>query len=151
MESQERFLLAEVAWKENRRGGVAGMTSVINVVMNRAAKHNATIESIVMAPKQFTSMSVKSDPEYGIDPTQADGPDGGAWDAAKSLAVEAACGKLEDITHGSTLYYAPAGLAKGTTKPYTLPDGSVVPFPASWNEAAVTYRATICGQYFFTE
>jgi hypothetical protein len=62
-----------------------------------------------------------------------------------------ACGQLEDITHGSTLYYAPAGLAKGTTKPYTLPDGSVVPFPASWNEAAVTYRATICGQYFFTE
>jgi spore germination cell wall hydrolase CwlJ-like protein len=148
MTNAEKMLLAEVAWKENRRGQIPGMTSIINVVQNRVKKHGASIESIIMAPFQFTSMSVKSDPEYGIDPAKSTGIDAIAWDVAQELAFDASAGTLNDLTNGATLYYAPNSIR--THKNITLPNGEVVPFPLTWNPKAVKYAATIAGQIFFT-
>jgi hypothetical protein len=144
----EKRLLAECAWKENRAGKIPGMQSVINVVMNRAKMHHAPIDAIIMTPKQFTSMSVKTDPEYGVDPSKSTGIDAIAWACAQTLASEAAAGTLEDITHGSTLYYAPKGIK--TNKYFKLPSGELVLFPQKWNPDAVKYQATIAGQLFFT-
>jgi spore germination cell wall hydrolase CwlJ-like protein len=145
-------LLATVAWKENRRGGVPGMTSIINVIQNRVEHPNKRwndIESVIMAPWQFTSMSVESDPEYSLDPAKSTGLDLAMWNAAQDLARRAAAGVLVDLTNGSTLYYAPKGIK--TTSTFMLPNGENVPFPQKWNPKAVQYACTICGQHFFVE
>jgi spore germination cell wall hydrolase CwlJ-like protein len=145
-------LLATVAWKENRRGGVPGMTSIINVVQNRVAhpnKHWSDIESVIMAPWQFTSMSVGSDPEYSIDPSKSTGADLLAWGNAQGLAEQANAGVLADLTIGATLYFSPKGIK--TTKTFMLPNGESVPFPQTWNPKAVRYAGEIASQLFFIE
>lgn len=149
MTDAEIKILATVAWKENRHGGIPGMTSIINIVQNRAAKHSKSVTEIIMAPKQFTSMSVASDPEYHTDPTKATGLDLTVWNAAKHLAQQAASGVLADLTNGATLYYAPKGIV--TDKAIGLPNGAEVPFPKTWNSKVVQYVGTIAGQYFFIE
>ena len=151
MTDAEIDLLATVAWKENRRGQIPGMTSIINVVQNRAGHRNypSTLEGVIMQPKQFTSMSVASDPEYKVDPAQSKGVDLVAWKTAQDLAALSAAGTLEDITHGSTLYYAPKSIVTHAT--IALPNGETIPFPQKWNPAKVRYQATIAGQVFFTE
>ncbi len=153
MTTSEIQLLAKVAWKENRGGGSDGMQSVINVVLNRVGHRNYpdSIEGVIMQPSQFTSMSVKSDPEYSLDPVTAklNAADAQAWQEAQRLAVLAAGGNLEDVTLGSTLYYAPAGIQ--THRTITLPTGENIPWPQTWNQAVVQYRATIQHQVFFAE
>jgi len=149
MTDTEEKLLAEVAWKENRHGQILGMQSVMNVVLNRAKKPGNTIKRVILAPKQFTSMSVESDPEYGLDPTQAKGEDAVAWQEALALAGQAAAGTLNDLTSGATLYFDPKGIV--THRTITLPTGETIPFPQTWNEAAVKYTATIQNQVFFRE
>ena len=151
MTDAEIKLLATVAWKENRRGQIPGMTSIINVVQNRVGHRNypSTLEGVIMQPKQFTSMSVASDPEYKVDPAQSKGVDLAAWKTAQDLAALAAAGTLEDITHGSTLYYEPKSIVTHAT--ITLPNGETIPFPHTWNPAKARYQATIAGQVFFTE
>ena len=151
MTDAEIKLSAECAWKENRRGGTPGMQSVINIQHNRMGHRNYpdTIEGVIMQPKQFTSMSVPSDPEYRIDPEKSIGADLAAWSMAKELSIEALAGALEDLTHGSTLYYAPKSIVTHAT--ITLPSGETIPFPQKWNPAKVRYQATIAGQVFFTE
>jgi spore germination cell wall hydrolase CwlJ-like protein len=151
MNQSDIELLATVAWKENRRGRIPGMTSIINVVMNRSAKHNKSIEQIIMAPRQFTSMSVPSDPEYSIDPQESVGIDHDAWMDAQDLAAQASQGALHDITNGSTMYFAPAGMPSSAVVPYVLPDGTRTVFPKMWNIMAVRYTCTIAKQLFFVE
>jgi hypothetical protein len=41
----DQFVLALTCWRENRGGGIPGMQSVANVIMNRAAKR--TIGAVV--------------------------------------------------------------------------------------------------------
>ena len=149
MTDKEIDLLATCAWRENRHGDISGMSSIINVVQNRAVKHGKSIEQIILAPWQFTSMSVPSDPEYSLDPAKSTGLDLAMWNAAQDLARRAAAGVLVDLTNGSTLYYAPKGIK--TTSTFMLPNGENVPFPQKWNPKAVRYACTICGQHFFVE
>ena len=149
MTDKEIDLLAKCCWKENRRGGLPGMTSIINVIQNRAVRRGKTIEQIILTPWQFTSMSVESDPEYAIDPSKSIGADLLAWGNAQELAEQANAEVLPDITHGATLYYAPKGIK--TTKTIMLPNGENVPFPQTWNTKAVRYACTICDQHFFVE
>ena len=148
MNDREKHLFAECCWKENRAGGIKGMQSIGCVILNRANMHRAPIDSIIMQPKQFTSMSVKSDPEFGVDPSKSTGTDAIAWKVAQELAAKADAGTLEDITHGSTLYYAPKGIK--TNKYFKLPSGEIVLFPQTWNPEAVKFQVTIAGQLFFT-
>jgi len=83
--------------------------------------------------------------ETGLWPIEADPQ----WVMALSLASQAAAGTLADLTNGSTLYYAPYSIH--TTATFTLPNGTVVPFPEGWNASVVTYEAAIGGQLFFFE
>ncbi len=49
-------ILARTAWGENRGGGIDGMTSVINVIMNRAHKPSwwgKTPREVCLKPWQF--------------------------------------------------------------------------------------------------
>ena len=151
MNQAEQELFAACIWKENRRGRIPGMQSVGCVILNRAAKHNKTIEQIIMQPMQFTSMSVPSDLEFSIDPAESVGIDHAAWMDAQDIAAQAAQGSLHDITGGSTLYFSPAGMPKGSTVPYVLHDGTQTVFPKTWNMRAVRYVCTIAGQLFFVE
>lgn len=153
MNQAEIELLAEVAWKENRHGRVPGMQSIINNVLNRSGhkRYPDTIEGVIMQPAQYTSMSVKSDPEYGKDPTKSTGVDLAAWQDAQELAAQAAAGTLHDLTGGATLYFAPAGMPNSAVVPYVLPDGTQTVFPRHWNMKAVRYVCTVAGQLFFLE
>jgi hypothetical protein len=142
---EQHFTLALTAWRENRGAGDAGMQSVINVIMNRAAKHGTSPYAECVKPLQFSSMTAKGDLELTLWPREDDVE----WGRAQDLAV-AACGKaLEDITQGATLYYAPRG--QEWKKRFTLPSGSEVVFPDSWNLSAVHYVGTIGEQLFFRE
>ncbi len=94
--------LALCAWKENRGGGIPGMTSVINVVMNRCAMSGASPYAEVYRPLQFSSMSYQHDPELLIQPKEDDP----SWEQAQDLAASAAQGKLADITGGAMFYFA---------------------------------------------
>ncbi len=151
MTDAEIKLLATVAWKENRHGQIPGMQSIINNVMNRVGHHRYpnTIEGVIMQPSQYTSMSVKSDPEYSVDPSESTGIDLLAWGNAQELAEQENAGVLPDVIFGATLYYAPKGIK--TDKKIMLPTGEEIPFPQTWNTRAVKYAATIAGQVFFTE
>lgn len=146
MRDQDVVVLALTAWRENRGGGGVGMRSVMNVILNRVAQRKTSAWVECLRPLQFSSMTAPGDPELGLWPADEDKQ----WQDALDLAQSAAREKLYDATQGATLYYAPRGIGE-TGKTITLPDGRVVPFPASWNEAAVQYTATIAGQVFFRE
>jgi hypothetical protein len=98
----DQISLALCAWKENRGGGITGMTSVINVVMNRCADSGASPYAEIYRPLQFSSMSYQHDPQLLIQPKEWDME----WGQALQLAREAADGKLPDITGGANFYYA---------------------------------------------
>jgi len=142
---QDEAVLALTVWRENRGGGLAGMQSVANVILNRAARHGLTPYEVCVAAQQFSSMTAKGDPELNLWPNDGDVQ----WLAALDLAAQSATGSLTDITHGATLYYAPAGQV--WKKRFVLPSGASVVFPDSWNQSAVEYVGTIAGQLFFVE
>lgn len=102
MNTCDQWAVALCAWKENRHGGIPGMTSVINVIMNRARAKKTTPYAEVFNPLQFSSMSYQHDRQLLVRPDDDDPQ----WDDAQGLAVKAATGKLADITGGATSYYA---------------------------------------------
>jgi hypothetical protein len=120
------------------------MQAVMNVIINRAAKTGDSLYTVCTTHAQFSSIS-EPGPEAYLWPVAADPQ----WVMALSLASQAAAGTLADLTNGSTLYYAPYSIH--TTATFTLPNGTVVPFPEGWNASVVTYEASIGGQLFFFE
>jgi hypothetical protein len=140
---QDEILLALTVWRENRGGGVTGMQSVANVILNRVARRNTDAYAECIRPLQFSSVTAKGDPELTVWPGDADPQ----WQAALVIAAQAASNVLPDITGGADLYYAPKSIR--TSKTFTLPNGSSVPFPADWNANEVVYACTIQGQVFF--
>lgn len=137
-------MMALTAWRENRSGGRAGMQSVINVIQNRAAKSGETPYSVCTHPEAFSSITALGDHQASLWPKETDQ----TWIDAQLLASDADDAKLPDITNGSTLYYAPAGL---TNYQMVEINGEQQRFPAGWNFAAVEYQATIANQLFFRE
>jgi len=83
----------------------------------------------------------------GTDLTDLFGSHDPQWQAALVIAAQAASNVLPDITGGADMYYAPKSIR--TSKTFTLPNGSSVPFPADWNANVVVYTCTIQGQVFF--
>ena len=149
MTIQDQVIGALCIWRENR-GGLPqpdAMQSVINVILNRAVKHNESVYLVCTTHAQFSSISMPG-PESYLWPTETDPQ----WQTACSLAAEAAAGTLADITGGATLYYAPHGLTAAEIEgTFTLPGGTEIPWVKGWDQAAVTYTCTIAGQVFFTE
>jgi hypothetical protein len=145
MTIQDQVILALTMWRENRGGGIAGMQSVANVVMNRAVQRKTSAFVECLRPLQFSSLTAKGDPELTLWPQETDE----YWVSALLLAAKAAEGTLEDITGGADLYYAPKGLVTTRGQKFTLPNGNVIQFPDGWNENAVVYTCTIADQVFF--
>src|ERR1700692_3939206 len=135
MTIQDQVIGALTCYRENRSGGVQGMQSVFNVLMNRAKKRMTDVYTEAVRKLQFSSMTAAGDPELTLFPTDMDSQ--GA--EALTLAYQASTGNLDDITGGATLYYAPHGLTPGEIDgTYTLPDGTQIPWVKGWNRAAVT-------------
>ena len=123
----DQVVLALTCWRENRGGGLAGMQSVANVIMNRAAQRTETPYEVCVAKWQFSSMTAENDPQLGLYPGIAEP----AWIQALEIAATAARGELADITGGATSYYA----LSMATPPY-------------W-AAKMTPTVEIAGQAFF--
>jgi hypothetical protein len=149
MTPQDQIIGALCAFREARGGAQPGMTSVLNVLANRAAKKGTDVYTEATARLQFSSMTVLGDPETIVFGRQANVADWQAWVTVLGLAQTMAEGNLADITNGSTLYFAPEGYKSKAT--FTLPDNTVIPFPDGWNASAVTYEVTIANQVFFSE
>ena len=139
----DEVVLALTIWRENRGGGYAGMQSVANVVLNRAAQKGTSAYVECTRPWQFTSITGKGDPELGLWPQITDA----MWKLALTIASDAAEGSLSDITGGATLYYNPQGIV--TDKTIQLPTGETIPFPKTWNPQAVEYIKEIANHRFF--
>jgi N-acetylmuramoyl-L-alanine amidase len=122
----DQISLALCIWKENRGGGIPGMQSCANVILNRAAVRKLSVYAVVYQPLQFSSMSYQHDPQLLIQP-KVDDPQ---WAQAQELAALAADGKLTDITLGATSYYA-------------------VSIPAPYWAASMTPTVMIANQRFF--
>lgn len=135
------------AWRENRGGGMAGMQSVLNVLLNRAIRDRSTIYAEATKRLQFSSMTAAGNAELDLWPASTDIQ----WQDAMAMAAEMAAGTLPDITGGAVDYYAPASLVTRQGQAFTLPNGTAIPFPDGWNEGAVTYTGTIAGQVFFKD
>lgn len=109
--------LALCAWRENRHGQIPGMQSVINCIMNRTRQRNQPAYYVVIAPRQFSSMTAVGDPQLGLYPNANDEQ----WGTALTLAAQALSSTLPDITGGATSYYA----LSMSSPPYWAP--SMVP------------------------
>lgn len=138
-------MLALTAWRENRGALTPGMTSVINVVMNRSYRDNTTPYAECVKRLQFSSITAPDNPELNLWPVDGDPQ----FVTALDLANQALAGTLADITGGATDYYAPLSIQ--SPMKIRLPSGVVVPFPKGWNQAAVQYTSTIGSQVFFKE
>jgi N-acetylmuramoyl-L-alanine amidase len=64
--------LALCAWKEARGEGVEGMRAVMHAIVNRVTAWGETIHNVIYGKNQFTSMSVPTDPEFNLEPSDAD-------------------------------------------------------------------------------
>ncbi len=98
--------LARTMWGEARGEGVAGMSAVANVVLNRLdmpERFGATVEAVCRAPWQFSCWN-RNDPNLAklVAVTAADA----RFASALRLARRALAGALDDATFGSTHYHA---------------------------------------------
>lgn len=147
MTIQDQVMLAIAIWKENRGGGHDGMQSVANVICRRSVNEDKSIWEVCTDPEQFSPITVKGDPELTSWAKRKNTSDYLMWLLALSIAEQAANGTLLDITGGADLYYAPSSIE--TTKTFTLPSGTAIPFPEDWNSNVVTYTGTVQHQVFF--
>ena len=96
------YMLALTIWREARGEGIDGMTAVGCVVRNRVTKNGTSYYREIVKPWQFTSISVKSDPEVNLWPGWADTQ----WLTAQDIAQEIVSGGTVDTTGGAVNYYA---------------------------------------------
>lgn len=145
MRPQDLVFSAVTAWKEDRQGLIPGMTAVINVLVNRSLRDGTSIYAEATKRLQFSSLTASGDPELTLWPADSDPQ----WAEALTLAEQASNGVLADITNGAIDYYAPQAIK--TTATFTLPNGTIIPFPKGWNPAAVLYTVSVGSQVYFKE
>jgi hypothetical protein len=131
---------ALTAWKENRGAGTEGLTSIINVVRNRALRDGTSLYAECVKRLQFSSITATGDPELTLWPEENDAQ----WKEALGLAET----ELADITGGATLYYAPGSIHSIKT---IVVDEVTFPLPQSWDLTKVVYTVSIGKQLFFKE
>ena len=103
-------------WKEARGEGVDGMRAVLHCIVNRvgAPGFAHTLHDVIYGKNQFTSMSVPSDPEFNLDPTNDDDDDPAfIWSEAQRLATEVLNGGDIDITLAAHYYANEAHVGDG--------------------------------------
>jgi hypothetical protein len=145
MSPDDIFLGKLCAWRENRGGRTPGMQSVLNVLENRAARDGTNIYAEATKRLQFSSLTAAGDAELILWAPETDPQ----WIEVGALAAQLAAGSLPDITGGAVDYYAPGSIVTEQGRTFTLPDGTVIPFPDDWNAGAVAYTVTIANQVFF--
>jgi N-acetylmuramoyl-L-alanine amidase len=71
LDTNDKGSLKLVAWKEARGDGLGACNLVMHVCLNRVGKTGfpATLHDVIYQKNAFTSMSVPSDPEFNLDPT----------------------------------------------------------------------------------
>lgn len=101
----EADLFALCLWREARGEGHVGMLAVAWVIQNRAVRWRDSIQQVILAPNQFTSMSVEQNPPNpgANDPQYAD---------AQQIVAEVMSGAGQDPTNGGCYY---ANLATATS------------------------------------
>lgn len=128
----DAHVLAATLWGECRSGGEEGMTSVANVIYNRATHPGwwgTDIRSVCLKPFQFSCWN-ENDPNRAQMLALTD--ESPHFPLALSIANQAIAGNLVDITNGACYYYAES-----------------MKEPPKW---AIEKKpcAEIAGQYFFT-
>lgn len=99
-------VLARTGWAENRSGGIEGMQSVINAILNRAAHPcwwGRDVISVCLKPWQFSSWNENDPNRAKLLAITADDPQ---FSEALKIAARAVLGTLPDLTDGSDSYYA---------------------------------------------
>lgn len=102
----DQTILAKTAWGECRGGGEDGMTSVLNVIVNRASKPSwwgKTAREVCLKPDQFDCWNEK---DTNFEKLLNVGISDGAYFTALELANKALSGELADLTKGSCYYFA---------------------------------------------
>lgn len=89
-------------WREARGGGIQGMQSVLNVIVNRSHNDGLLPWQVVMQPDQFSSMTYPGDIQADNYPGESDE----AYMIATELVRQQDAGILQDITKGALYYYA---------------------------------------------
>lgn len=103
------------------------MQSVINVLINRATRHETSVYTEATRAWQFSSMTATGDPNLKLFPIELDPQ----WLEALDLMSRA--DSLEDLTDNATFYYA----ASMETAP-------------KW-AADMLFTKEIAGQFFYRE
>lgn len=133
-------VLARTAWGENRSGGLCGMQSVINAVMNRATHPGwwgSSALTVCLMRNQFDCWGV-GDPNRArlLAVTPADPQ----FATALTLARQAlSAGGLADLTEGADSYYA----ASMPSAPYWVAGHPLLGVPPA------RFTKEIAGQKFF--
>lgn len=97
-------ILAKTAWGECRGGEETGMTSILNVIMNRAKKPcwwGKTPRGVCLQEDQFDCWN-ENDPNF----KKLLNADDEVYAEAINLAKQALSGELADLTDGSCYYFA---------------------------------------------
>lgn len=126
----DQCVLALTIFRENRGGGVPGMASCANVILNRATARSLSVTDICLQPEQFSSMTAAGNPELALGPNALNPAEWQAYLAAIQIASEAAADNLPDLTGGAQFYFADS-----------------IP-PPSW-AAGMVKTADIAGQSFY--
>lgn len=130
MTHADYFMTALCLWREARGEGNSGMTAVGCVIRNRVTRDNKSYYAEVVKPWQFSSITAKGDPQLVLFPDALDG----SWQQAVLVAGNIIGDVVSDITGGATLYF----------------DDSI-PFPRSWNPAAVQATVKLGRLNFYKE
>lgn len=99
-------VMARTLWGEARSEGLAGMTAVANVIMNRVYKPRwwgKTVTGVCLKPYQF-SCWLEGDPN--LPKMKAVTKKDPLFAKACAVATSAINGELKDNTKGATSYYA---------------------------------------------
>ena len=145
MTHADYFMLSICLWREARGEGNTGQLAVACVVRNRVKKNSSSYFEEIVKPWQFTSITGTGDPELTLFPNLKDQ----IWPQSQVISQSVIDNKTDDITGGATLYYNPKGIKSNKT--IKLTDGSIVPFPQTWDESKVEQTAVIGKHIFFIE
>jgi N-acetylmuramoyl-L-alanine amidase len=101
------------AWKEARGDGLTGMHAVLHCLKNRVGSigFSPMLHDIIYGRNQFSSMSIPSDPEFNLQPT--DVSPANLWTEAQRLAYLVFMTDDADPTGGAHYYENPKTATSG--------------------------------------
>ena len=122
-DDQDLAAMALCVWKEARGEGELGMKAVADVIRNRACAWDQSIHDVVYAKNQFTSMSVPSDPEFNLQPTEGDAQ----FVFCQSLCEPILTSQMSDVTNGALYYCNPKEATSGWFAEHIVADSIMHP------------------------